>query len=122
MHHLEVLVEPHEVLLEEAVLHAWVSLRHVYPQVEDAGLTFLPPVVGVTRFAEEGCLQVLLHVSDYRLLLHEVAVVPLLIGILLLFELAPVLQQLIEELDGEHVYVLQLLELGYVHMRPIGDV
>lgn len=91
MHHLEVLVKAHEVLLKEPVLHHGVSLRHVYPQVEDAGLPLLPAVfTGLAT--QEGCLQVLLHVSHDGLLLHEVPVVPLLIsGITVLLELAAVL-------------------------------
>ena len=91
MHHLEVLVKAHEVLLKEPVLHHRVSLRHVYPQVEDAGLPLLAAVfVGLAT--QEGCLQVLLHVSHDSLLLHEVPVVLLLVsGVAVLFEFPAVL-------------------------------
>jgi hypothetical protein len=69
VHHLEVFVKAHEVLLKEAVLHHRVSLRHVYPQVEDAGLPLLPAVFA-GHATQKGCLQVFLHVSHDCLLLH----------------------------------------------------
>jgi hypothetical protein len=52
----------------------------------------LQPVAFFASLAAESCLQVLLNVSYYGLLLHEVAGVPLLVGGgLRLLELAPVL-------------------------------
>ena len=62
MHLLEVLVKAHEVLLKEPDLHHRVSLRHVYPQVKDAGLPLLPAVFAALA-TQEGCLQVFLHFS-----------------------------------------------------------
>jgi hypothetical protein len=51
LHHLELLVKPQNFLLKENVPHHWVSLRHVYPQIKDAGLPLLP--VAFTRLAQE---------------------------------------------------------------------
>jgi hypothetical protein len=51
LHHLEAPVKPHEVLLKKPVLRHWVSRRHVYPQVKDAGLPFM--LFAFTRIAKE---------------------------------------------------------------------
>jgi hypothetical protein len=65
-----------------------------------------------------------LDVPNYLLLFHKVSVIPLLVGARcgFLIKLAPVLQQLIEELNGEHFDVLEGPELGDVYMSSTSDV